>query len=106
MEKQLTDNFRLKECGRSYVAHVQNDDGPIDSNQEKARLTKAQADKTEIEVAAMRGEGQEDKKIMSTHGWIGNGRTNYQADQLFFGHPVAKDNGDNHCHNNNHGFSN
>ena len=28
----------------------------IDTNQEKARLTKAQADKTEIEVTAMRGE--------------------------------------------------
>ena len=48
--------FPIKECVRAYVAHVQNDDSPIDSNQEKARLTKAQADKTEIEVAAMRGE--------------------------------------------------
>ena len=48
--------FPIKECVRAYVAHVQNDDGPIDTNQEKARLTKAQADKTEIEVMALRGE--------------------------------------------------
>ena len=48
--------FPIKECVRAYLTHVQKDDGPIDTNQEKARLTKAQADKTEIEVAAMRGE--------------------------------------------------
>ena len=48
--------FPIKECVRAYIAYIQKDDGPIDNNQEKARLTKAQADKTEIEVMALRGE--------------------------------------------------
>ena len=52
----MGNEYELAPCIRWYALRESGGDGALDLNQERARLAKAQADKTELEAAELKGE--------------------------------------------------